>query len=67
MDKKTIYGWTLDKIRSHLKNSILVQDQGGAKVQSTGILKYSEELKREPNTEIGPKDFFEIGSTYIQQ
>jgi hypothetical protein len=27
---------------------------------STRILKYSEELKLEPNTEIGPKDFFEV-------
>jgi hypothetical protein len=49
--------------RSHLKNRILVQDQGGAEVQPAGILKYSEELKRGPNTEIGPKDFFEIAST----
>ena len=31
--------------RSHLKNRILVQDQGGADVQPAGILKYSEELK----------------------
>jgi len=38
----------------------LVQGQGGADVQPAGILKYSEELKRGPNTEIGPKDFFEI-------
>ena len=48
--------------RSHLKNRILVQDQGGGEVQPAGILKYSEELKRGPNTEIGPKDFFEIAS-----
>ena len=41
-------------IRSHLKNRILVQDQGGAEVQPAGILKYSEELKREPNTETCP-------------
>ena len=46
--------------RSHLKNRILVQGQGGADVHPAGILKYSEELKRGPNTEIGPKDFFEI-------
>jgi hypothetical protein len=63
MDKKTMYGWTLAKIRSHLKNRILVQGQGGTEVQPAGILKYSEELKRGPNTEIGPKDFFEIAST----
>ena len=48
--------------RSCLKNRILVQDQGGAKVQPAGILKYSEELKRGPNTEIGPKDIFEMAS-----
>ena len=41
----------------------MVQDQGGAKVQPAGILKYSEELKRGPNTEIGPIDFFEIASS----
>ena len=48
--------------RSHLKNWILVQGQGGNEVQPTGILEYSEELKRGPNTEIGPKDFFEMAS-----
>jgi hypothetical protein len=31
--------------RSHLKNRILVQDQGGPEIQPAGILKYSEELK----------------------
>ena len=49
-------------IRSHLKNRILVQGQGGAEVQTAGILKYSEDLKRGPTTEIGPKDIFEIAS-----
>jgi hypothetical protein len=48
--------------RSHLKNRILVQDQGGAEFQPAGILKYSEELNRGPNTEVGPKDFFEVAS-----
>jgi hypothetical protein len=48
--------------RSHLKNRILVQGQGVAEVQPAGILKYSEELMRGPNKEIGPKDFFEIAS-----
>jgi len=48
--------------RSHLKNRILVQDQGGTEIQPAGILKYSEELKRGPNTEVGPKDIFEIAS-----
>jgi hypothetical protein len=51
--------------RSHLKKRILVQDQGGVKFQPTGILKYVEDLKRRPNAEIGPKDFFEIASDRI--
>ena len=51
-----------DSIRSHLKKRILVQDQGGAEFQPAGILKYVEDLKRGANTEIGPKDFFEIAS-----
>jgi len=38
----------------------LVQSQGEIKFQSAGILKYFEELKREFNAEIGPKDIFEI-------
>jgi hypothetical protein len=40
--------------RSHLKNRFLVQGQGGSETQPAGILKYSEELKRGPNTEICP-------------
>jgi hypothetical protein len=52
-----------DIIRSYLKNRILVQGQGGGEVQPAGILKYSEELKRGPNTEIGTKDIFEIASS----
>jgi hypothetical protein len=63
---------------SYLKNRILVQglpprtagQERGAEVQpprlltgsSTRILKYSEELKRGPNAEIGPKDIFEMAS-----
>jgi hypothetical protein len=43
----------------------LVQGQGGAEVQPAGILRYVEELKQGPNTEIGPKDFFEIVSNFI--
>ena len=49
--------------RSHLKNRILAQGQGGTEFQSAGILKYVEELKQGPNTEIGTKVFFEIAST----
>jgi hypothetical protein len=37
------------------------QERGGD-VQPAGILKYSEELKRGPNKEIGPKGFFEMAS-----
>ena len=48
--------------RSHLKNRILAQGQGGTEFQPAGILKYVEDLKRGPNTEIGGKDFFQIAS-----
>ena len=48
--------------RGHLKIKILVQSQGGFKFQSAGILLYFEELKREHNTEFGPKDIYEIVS-----
>jgi len=48
--------------RSHLKIKILVQSQGGFKFQPAGILQYFEDLKREHNTEFGPKDNFEIAS-----
>jgi hypothetical protein len=48
--------------RSHLKNRILAQGQGRTEFQPAGILKYVEDLKRGPNTEIGEKDFFEIAS-----
>ena len=48
--------------RSYLKNRMLVQGQGGPEIQPAGILMYSEELKRGPNTEIGPKDIFKIAS-----
>jgi hypothetical protein len=32
---------------------------------STRILKYVEDLKRGPNAEVGPKDYFEIASNKI--
>ena len=48
--------------RSHLKNRILVQGPGESEIQPAGILNYSEELKRGPNTGIGPKDIFEMAS-----
>ena len=51
--------------RSHLKNRILAQGQGGTSFKPTDILKYFEELKRGPNTEIGTKDFFEMASHYF--
>jgi hypothetical protein len=56
-----------DLIRSHLKNRILGQGQGGADFQPAGIHKYVEELKRGANTEIGPKDIFEIASGVYPQ
>jgi hypothetical protein len=52
-------------IRSHLKKRILAQGQGGTEFQPAGILKYVEDLKRGPNTEIGQKDFFEIASIFM--
>jgi hypothetical protein len=58
--------WPGALTRSHLKKRILVQDQGGAELQPAGILKYVEDLKRGPNTEVGPKDFFEIASKLLQ-
>ena len=47
---------------SHLKNRVLCQGLGGVEFQPIGILKYVEDLKREPNADIGPKDIFEIAS-----
>jgi len=32
-------------------------------LQPAGILKYVEDVKREPNADIGPKDIFEIASS----
>ena len=52
----------IESLRSHLKNRILVLSQGGTEFQPKDILKYFEELKRDPNTEIGPKDFFVTAS-----
>ena len=56
--------WLALPIRSHLKKRILAKDQGGAELQPAGILKYVEDLKLGPNTEIGPKNFFEIASSH---
>ena len=39
---------------------ILVQDQGGFEFQTAGIRLYAEDLEPGSNTEIGPKDFFEM-------
>jgi hypothetical protein len=44
----------------------LVQVQGGAELQPAGILQYSEQLKQGTNTEIGPKNFFEIASNLLR-
>jgi hypothetical protein len=50
--------------RSHLKNRIFAQGQGRTEFQPAGILKYVEDLKRGPNTDIGQKDFFEMASRF---
>jgi hypothetical protein len=42
----------------------LVQDRGGAEFQTAGILLYFEDLKRGTNKDIGPKDIFEMSSSY---
>ena len=52
--------------RNPLKMRILVQDQGGAKSQPAGILLYFEELRRGPNTDIGPKDHFDKASHKVR-
>jgi hypothetical protein len=51
-------------IRTYLKNRILVQDCGGAELQTGGILLYVEDLKRGTHPAKGgrPKDIFEMGS-----
>ena len=45
--------------RRFLKNWILVQAKDGTAMQPAGILKYVEDLERDPNNKIGTKDFFE--------
>jgi len=42
----------------------LVQDRGGAELQTGGILLYVGDLKRGSNKDIGPKDIFERGSHF---
>jgi len=37
--------------------------KAGSRFNQQAYFKYSEELKRGPNTEIGPKDFFEMVSS----
>jgi hypothetical protein len=59
-------GKTLTLTRSHLKNRILAQSQGGTEFQPADILKYFEEFKGGPNTEIETKDFFEMTSNKIE-
>jgi hypothetical protein len=52
-------------IRSHLKNKILVQDQGGAEVQPAGILQVFRGVETRTQQEIGPKNFFEMASSLL--
>ncbi len=40
----------------------MVQDRGGAELQTAGNLLVVEDLKRGTNKDIGPKDIFEMGS-----
>ena len=47
-------------LRAISKKRILVQDQGESGFQTAGIRLYVEDLEPGSNTEIGPKDFFEI-------
>jgi hypothetical protein len=42
----------------------LVQDRGGIEFQTGGILLYVEDLKRGTNKDIGPKDIFEMASSF---
>ena len=51
-----------NNIITHLKNSILAQDRGGAGFQTGGILLYVEDLKRRTNKEVGPKGILGMGS-----
>jgi len=44
----------------HLKKRILIQNRGGFKFQTGGILTYVEDLELGSNKEFGPKDFFEM-------
>jgi hypothetical protein len=39
--------------------------KAGPRFNPQAYFKYSEELKRGPNTEIGPKDFYEMASNVI--
>ena len=48
--------------RGCFKIKLLVQHQDGAEFQPAGIHQYVEDLKRETNAEIGPKDNFETAS-----
>jgi hypothetical protein len=40
--------------------------KAGPQFNPQAYFKYSEELKRRPNTEIGPKDFFEMASSFVK-
>jgi hypothetical protein len=66
LDKKTIYGWTLEAF-SKLGFSVEISrlkagQEREAENQPAGILKYVEDLRRGLNADIGRKDFFEMAS-----
>jgi hypothetical protein len=60
----TVLPWfhPYDNSEVDLKIRILVPDQGGREFQAGGIHLYFEDLKRAPNADMGPKDFFETTS-----
>ena len=65
--KLPLDSFRLPVTRSYLKIRILVQDQGGSEFRPAGILKYVEDLKRDTNAEIEPKNFFEMTSSLISR
>lgn len=46
------------RTRSHLKNRVLVSDQGGREFQTGGIHLYFEDLKPSSNADMELKDIF---------
>ena len=51
-----------NKISGYLKNRILVEDPGGAKFQTSGLVEYVGNLKRST-----AKDIFEVGARLFRE